>query len=320
MVNRLSTKKRTLVLKLLIEGNSIRGIARITGVSKTTILRLLNEAGEICAEYQDKTFWNLPCRIMQSDEIWSFIYAKQKNVPYAITPHKHAGDVWTWLVMCADTKLVPVWRVGNRKTKVGRSLMQDLQPRLRYRVQMTTDGHAPYLEAVEEAFGGGIDYGRIVKNYSEKGKDEQPDGTDFISKYRVEGNPDAAHVSTSYVERQNLTMRMSMRRFIRKTNGFSKTRRNHKRMVALYFMHYNFCRIHETIGVTPAMEAGVTTTLWDESDIVELIDEATPAPGPRGPYNTAQKRRENGEMTPLDVLQMLADAEKDMVDVQDYLV
>ena len=206
MVNRLSTKKRTLVLKLLIEGNSIRGIARITGVSKTTILRLLDTAGQICAAYQDKAFWNLPCHVMQADEIWSFIYAKQKNVPYAITPHKHAGDVWTWLVMCADTKLVPVWRVGSRKTKVGRSLMRDLGPRLRYRVQLTTDGHSPYLEAVEEAFGGGIDYARIVKNYSEKGKD-QPDGTDFISKYRVEGNPDAAHVSTSYVERQNLSMR-----------------------------------------------------------------------------------------------------------------
>ena len=201
-----------------------------------------------------------------------------------------------WLVMCADTKLVPVWRVGSRKTKVARSLMHDLEPRLRYRVQMTTDGHSPYLEAVEEVFGGGIDYARIVKNYSEKGKDDQPDGTDFISKYRVEGDPDEAHVSTSYVERQNLTMRMAMRRFIRRTNGFSKTRRNHKRMVALYFMHYNFCRIHETIGVTPAMEAGVTTTLWDESDIVDLIDEATPEHSDRVGRTT---RRGSGRRSPV---------------------
>ena len=290
-MNRLSTRKRALVLKLLIEGNSIRGISRITGISKTTILRLLDAAGRVCAEYQDEHFWNLPCHVMQADEIWSFIYAKKKTVPYAIAPPKHAGDVWTWLVMCADTKLVPVWRVGSRETKVGRSLMRDLEPRLRYQVQLTTDGHSPYLEAVEDAFGGGIDYGRIVKNYSRKGKNEQPDGTEFISMYRVEGKPDPVHISTSFVERQNLSMRMGMRRFTRKTNGFSKTRRNHKRMVALYFMHYNFCRIHETIGVTPAMEAEVTPKLWTESDIVDLIDQATPAPGPRGPYNTARKRQ-----------------------------
>ena len=289
-MNRLSTRKRTLVLKLLIEGNSIRGIARITGVSKTTILRLLDTVGRVCAKYQDKYLCDLPCRVMQADEIWSFIYAKQKNVPYAMAPPKHAGDVWTWVVMCADTKLIPVWRVGNRKAGVGRSLMRDLEPRLRYRVQLTTDGHSPYLEAVEEAFGSEVDYGRIVKNYSVKGKDDR-DGTDFVSMYRVEGRPDPVHISTSYVERQNLTMRTSMRRFSRRTNAHSKTRRNHKRMVALYFMHYNFCRMHESLGVTPAMEAGITDTLWDESDIVELIDQATPAPGPRGPYNTAKRRQ-----------------------------
>ena len=288
-MNRLSTKKRTLVIKLLVEGNSIRGTSRITGVSKTTILRLLDIAGRVCTEYQNKAFWDLPCRRIQCDEIWDFIYAKQKNVQYALAPHKHAGDVWTWVALCADTKLIPVWSVGSRKTKVARKLMQDLEPRLRHRVQMTTDGHSPYLDAVEEAFGGDIDYARIVKNYN------CPDDADFISKYGVEGNPDEAHVSTSFVERHNLTMRMAMRRFIRRTNGFSKTRRNHKRMVALYLMHYNFCRIHETIGVTPAMEAGVTDTLWDESDIVGLIDEATPAPGPRGPYKTARKCQQESE-------------------------
>ena len=284
-MNRLSTNKRTLILSLLVEGISIRGAARATGVSKTTILRLLEVAGRVCAEHQDKAFWDLPCRRIQCDEIWGFLYAKDKNVPYATAPNRHAGDVWTWLALCADTKLIPAWRVGSRKTKVARALMKDLQPRLRHRVQMTTDGHSPYLEAVEEAFGGEIDYARIVKNYN------CPEGAEFLSKYRVEGNPDPAHVSTSFVERQNLTMRMGMRRFIRSTNGQSKTRRNHKRMVALYFMHYNFCRIHETIGVTPAMEAGVTDTLWEVSDIVELIDDATPAPGPRGPYNTARKRQ-----------------------------
>ena len=284
-MNRLSTKKRTLILKLLVEGNSIRGTARITGVSKTTILRLLDIAGRVCAEYQDKAFWDLPCRRLQCDEIWDFIYAKQKNVPSALAPPRKAGDVWTWVVLCADTKLIPVWRVGSRKTKVARKLMEDLEPRLLYRVQMTTDGHAPYLDAVEQAFGGDIDYARIVKNYG------CGDSEDFISKYRVEGNPDPAHVSTSFVERHNLTMRMSMRRFIRSANGQSKTRRNHRRMVSLYLMYYNFCRIHQTIGVTPAMEAKVTDTLWEVSDIVGLIDAAETAPGPRGPYNTARKRQ-----------------------------
>lgn len=289
-MNRLSTKKRALVLNLLVEGNSIRGVSRLTGVSKTTVLRLLDAAGRVCAAYQDEHFWNLPCTIMQADEIWSFIYAKKKAVPNAIAPPKHAGDVWTWLVMCAETKLIPVWRVGNRKTKMGLALMRDLEQRLRYVVQLTTDGHSPYLDAVEEAFGREIDYARIVKNHNAKKSRKDSNGTDYISMYRVEGEPDPVHISTSYVERQNLTMRMGMRRFIRRTNGFSKTRRNHKRMVALYVMHYNFCRVHETLKMTPAMAAGITPTLWDVADIVELIDQATPAPGPRGPYNTVAQK------------------------------
>ena len=290
---RLSMEKRILVLKCLTEGMSIRATSRLTGVHQVTILNLLKLAGKVAAGYLDKTLWDLPCRRIQCDEIWSFVYAKEKNVPFAMAPPRKAGDVWTWIAECADTKLIVAWRVGNRTGRVARALMADLQPRLRYRVQITTDGHSPYVDAVERAFGASADYAQLIKCYSERNKDEaaQPTETDFITKRVLEGSPDEKHISTSFVERQNLTMRTFTRRFTRRTNGFSKKYKNHKHAVALYVLHYNFCWIHGSLGVSPAMEAGVSDTLWDASDIVALIDEATPAPGPRGSYLAAKQRR-----------------------------
>ena len=290
---RLSTEKRVLVLKCLTEGMSIRSTSRLTGVHQVTILNLLAMAGKVAAAYLDSTLRDLPCRRIQCDEIWSFIYAKEKNVPFAIAPPRKAGDVWTWIAECADTKLIVAWRVGSRTGRVARALMADLQPRLRYRVQITTDGHSPYIDAVENAFGATADYAQLIKCYSEKSKDEtaQPTETDFITKRVLEGRPDEKHISTSFVERQNLTMRTFTRRFTRRTNGFSKKYKNHKYAVALYVLHYNFCWIHGTLKVTPPMEAGVADTYWNASDIVALIDEATPAPGPRGSYIEARRRR-----------------------------
>lgn len=290
---RLSTEKRILVIKCLTEGMSIRATSRLTGVHQGTILNLLKMAGKAAASYLDKTLWDLPCRRIQCDEIWSFIYAKEKNVPFAIAPPRKAGDVWTWIAECADTKLIAAWRVGNRTGKVARALMADLQPRLRYRVQITTDGHSPYVDAVEQAFGATADYAQLIKCYSELSRDEaaQPTETDFITKRVIEGSPDEKHISTSFVERQNGTMRTFTRRFTRRTNGFSKKFKNHKHAVALYVLHYNFCWLHGSLGVTPAMEAGVAETVWEASDIVALIDEATPAPRQRGSYLAARQKR-----------------------------
>ena len=297
-INTLPTHKRILVLKCLVEGMSIRATVRITGVAKATVSRLLKEAGKACAEYQDRELRALKrCHRIQCDEIWSFVYAKERNVPTATKAPPEAGDVWTWVAICADTKLIPCWRIGDRSGMTAIDLMDDLWARLPYRVQLTTDGHAAYLEAVEGAFGGDIDYAMLIKLYGAAGgkEDERrysPAECTGIKRRPVEGNPDEHHVSTSYIERQNLTMRMSMRRFTRLTNAFSKRLENHAHAVALHFFHYNFCRLHQTLRITPAMAAGVTERLWEMADIVRLIDEATPPPGPRGPY---RKRRANGE-------------------------
>ena len=293
-MKRLPTHKRVLVLKCLIEGMSIRATTRVTGVAKATIMKLLASADEVCSGYQDEVLRDLPCRRIQADEIWSFVYAKEKNVPRAQNAPPEAGDVWTWVALCADTKLIPTWYVGDRSGASAFELMSDLRLRLAHRVQLTTDGHAAYLEAVEGAFGADIDYARLIKLYG------QPPGAEHERRYsppecigidirRVQGDPNPKHVSTSYVERQNLTMRMGMRRFTRLTNAFSKKLENHGHAIALHVMHYNFCRLHQTLRVTPAMAAGVTDRLWEICDIVRLIDEATPPPGPRGPY-----RKRNG--------------------------
>jgi IS1 family transposase len=221
------------------------------------------------------------------DEIWSFVYAKQKNVRAAKSAPANAGDVWTWVAIDADTKLVPSWRVGDRSSETAMGFVDDLASRLANRVQITTDGHKPYLEAIDGAFGGDVDYAMLIKLYGESLESEKrysPAICIGARKTRIEGNPDPKHVSTSYAERQNLTLRMQARRFTRLTNAFSKKLENHALAVALHYMHYNFCRIHKTLRVTPAMAAGVTDRLWTVADIAALVEAADPLAGKRGPY------------------------------------
>ncbi|MGB6464984.1 MAG: IS1 family transposase, partial [Xanthobacteraceae bacterium] len=224
---------------------------------------------------------------LQLDEIWSFIYAKQKNVPRAKSAPPDAGDVWTWVAIDADTKLVPSWRVGDRSSETAIAFTDDLASRLANRVQITTDGHRAYLEAIEGSFGADVDYAMLVKIYGtpiEGEKRYSPAECIGAVKHRVEGNPDPKHVSTSFAERQNLTLRMQSRRFTRLTNAFSKKLENHALSVALHYMHYNFCRIHKTLRITPAMAAGVTDHVWSVADIVSMIEATEPAPAKRGPY------------------------------------
>lgn len=250
-MNRLSTKKRASVVAALVEGNSIRATVRMTGVAKNTVTKLLADLGTACSVYQDKTMRDLPCERIQCDEIWAFVGAKAKNV----TPEKRVegwGDVWTWVGMDADTKLVASYRVGSRSPDDAAEFMRDLAGRLRERVQLTTDGHAPYLLAVPGAFKDDVDYAMLVKVYGSASKEEQRRYSPAVclgqDKQPKIGAPDPNHISTSYVERQNLTMRMSMRRFTRLTNAFSKKLENLAAAVSLHFMHYNFCRVHKTLG------------------------------------------------------------------------
>ncbi len=282
-MNTLPTKTKTLMLKCLVEGMSIRSTSRIADVSRNTVTKLLVDAGKVCSEFQDKALRNLNCTRIEVDEIWSFVYAKNKNVPTAKNPPRQAGDVWTWTAICADTRLVPSWRLGDRSSATAIDFMDDLRSRLNNRVQLTSDGHKAYLEAVEGAFGCDVDYAQLVKIYGGSAglKSESrysPGECNGILRNVIEGKPNPDNISTSYVERQNLTMRMSMCRFTRLTNAFSKKMENHNHAVALHFMHYNFCRIHQTLKVTPAMEAGVTNRLWDVSDIVRMVEDAQPAP------------------------------------------
>lgn len=273
-MNRLSEQERVQVIKALVEGNSLRATARMTGIARMTVERLLRELSAACAKYQDKTLCNLTCRRIQCDEIWSFVYSKQKNVPEEKQGQFGYGDVWTWVAIDADTKLTVSWLVGDRSAKSAFALMDDLASRLSHRIQLTTDGHRVYLDAVESAFGAGIDYSMLVKIY---GADRDVEATyspaECISCRAVPiiGNPDPKHISASYVERQNLTMRMSMRRFTRLTNAFSKKVENHRQSIALHFMYYNFVKIHQTLRVTPAMAAGVADKAWDVEDMVALL-------------------------------------------------
>ncbi len=266
----------------------MRSISRVVGVSINTVTKLLVQAGEACAAYHNDTVRNVEARRVQCDEIWSFCYAKQKNVATAKAAPQDAGDVWTWTALDSDSKLIVSYLVGGRDSEYAMEFMDDVAKRLANRVQMTTDGHKAYLEAIEGAFGGDIDFAQLVKMYgaapdSNKGRYSPADCTG-IRKRRVEGNPAIEDVSTSHVERQNLTMRMSMRRFTRLTNGFSKKIDNHVHMLSLYFVHYNFCRIHKSLKVTPAMAAGVSDTLHDLEWIIGLIDARAQKPGPRGSY------------------------------------
>lgn len=296
-MNTLPRHKKVLIIRCLTEGMSLRAVARIADVSRNTVAKLLADAGAACADFQDKALRNLPCRRIQADEIWSFVYAKAKNVHRAKSAPPEAGDVWTWTAICADTKLVPSWRLGDRSAGTALDFMDDLKGRLANRVQLTTDGHRAYLEAVEEAFGADVDYAMLVKLYGKGGDERNPDTryspSECIGTKRevIEGDPDDKHISTSYVERQNLTMRMSMRRFTRLTNAFSKRLEYLSASVALHFMHYNFCRIHQTLRVTPAMEAGVTDRLWEIGDIVDLVEAAAPKPNRPATY------RKHGEIS-----------------------
>ena len=273
---RLDPDKRARVVAALVEGNSIRATARITKVDRNTITSLLVDLGAACAEYQDKALRDLPCRRIQCDEIWAFCYAKDKNVPAEKKDQLGFGSIWTWTAIDADSKLIVSWMVGNRDANSAHEFIGDLSERLKDRIQLTTDGHRPYLEAVDHAFGGEIDYAMLVKIYGDSGESEKRySPAEWVASERktISGNPARKHINTSYVERQNLTMRMPMRRFTRLTTGFSKKLENHIAAVSLRFMHYNFVRIHQTLRVTPAMASGVTDRLWEIGDIIHLLEE-----------------------------------------------
>jgi len=278
MANVLSTSDRVAVVAALVEGCSIRSTSRMTGVARNTVTKLLLDLAEVCAKVSDEKLRELPCRRLQIDEIWEFCYAKEKNVPADKKGIFGYGDVWTWVAIDAETKLVPSWLVGPRDLGAATDLVQDLAGRLANRVQITTDGLKAYVGAIEDAFGGDVDFAQLVKIYGAAPGGEQrysPAECIGCQKHAVVGNPDEKHVSTSYVERQNLTMRMSMRRFTRLTNGHSKKVENHAAAVAVHFAFYNFCRPHSSLGkgVTPAMAAGVETRKWDLADLIALLPE-----------------------------------------------
>lgn len=287
-MNKLDAAARSQILHLLCEGQSIRATTRVTGASKNTVIKLLVDAGKACMAYHDANVQDVKAKRIQVDEIWSFTYAKQKNVAVAKAAPDGAGDTWTWTAIDADSKLIVSYFVGGRDGECAMWFMDDLRSRLANRVQLTSDGHKAYLEAVEGAFGDDIDYAMLVKIYgassdSAKGRYSPAECTG-ARKERITGNPDKAHISTSYAERQNKTMRMHMRRFTRLTDGFSKKVENHAYAVALHMMYYNFVRIHTTLRVTPAMAAGVSSRLWEIGDIVKLVEDAEVKPAKRSPY------------------------------------
>jgi IS1 family transposase len=275
-MNKLSREDRAHILHLLCEGNSLRAVTRLTGASKKAVSKLMVDAGQAAAWYQDRVFVNLTCKRIQVDEIWAFVHCKQKNVATAKRQDLAYGDVWTWTAIDADTKLIPSWLVGGRDSDYAMAFMDDLASRLANRVQLTSDGHRAYLEAVEGAFGGDVDYAQLVKLYgaaSENAKGRYSPGECIgARKERIEGNPDPAHISTSFAERSNLSVRMHTRRFTRLTNAFSKKVENHAHSVALFAMYYNFVRIHKTLRTTPAMAAGITKRLWEIGDIVDVLE------------------------------------------------
>lgn len=266
-MNSKSKQERAAILRCLVEGNSIRSTSRITGASPTTIQKLLQDVGLACNVYQHVHLRQLPCKRLQVDEVWSFVGSKQKNTPKE--KQDKAGTVWLWTSLCPDTKLVPAWFMGSREAHSAQYFIRDLASRMANRVQITSDGYPPYIDAIEYGFGDAADYARLVKKFRNDNEGEPIVG---ILKERVAGNPDPEHVSTSLIERQNLTVRMSNRRFTRKTNAFSKKIENHVNAMALHYMYYNFVRIHQTLRVTPAMAAGITDRLWDLEDIVNLLE------------------------------------------------
>lgn len=285
-MNKLTSEKRAQVLHLLCEGNSIRAVRRLTGVSKNTITKLVTDAGRACAAYHDEIVRDVKANRILVDEIWSFTYARVKNVSTAKAAPEDAGDTWTWTAIEANTKLIVSYLVGGHDGEYALAFMDDLRSRLANRVQLTSDGHRAYLEAVEGAFGGDVDYAQLAKTYgaspeSAEGRYSPPECTG-CKKMRIEGDPDPKHISTSFAERQNLTM--GMRRFTGLTNAFSKKVENHSYAIALHFMYYNFVRVHQKLRMTPAMAAGVTDRLWEIFDIASLVDAAEETSKKRGSY------------------------------------
>lgn len=281
-MNRLSTAERAKIVQCLVEGNSIRATCRLTGAAKNTVVKLLADLGNAVSRYQDKHLRNLTCERIQADEIWAFCYAKAKNVPEKHRGEFGYGDVWTWTALCPDTKLMVTWRVGWRDEDAAHDFIADLGSRLANRVQITTDGHIPYIAAIEDAFGADVDYAQLIKQF---GVDTSEDASPTARRYSpnvvtsqetriINGDPDPEHISTSHVERQNLTMRMGMRRFTRLTNGFSKKVENLSHAVSIHYMHYNFARPHSSLGknVTPAMAAGIADHVWTAYEIAALLD------------------------------------------------
>jgi IS1 family transposase len=276
-MNRLSRAERAQIIRALVEGNSVRSTARMTGFARNTITTLLVDLGTACSAYQDRELRGLSSWRIECDEIWAFCYAKARNVPEDRRDEFGVGDVWTWVALDPDTKLVPTWLVGRRDAADATAFIADLKPRLLNRVQITTDGHRPYIEAIEQAFGKDVDYAMLIKEYGADPSEERRFSPPVVLSERVhviEGAPNEDAISTSYVERQNLTMRMGMRRFTRLTNGFSKKVENHAAMVSLHFMYYNFARPHTSLGklTTPAMAAGVSDHVWTCDEIAGLVE------------------------------------------------
>jgi len=292
-MNQLSLTKRAQILSMLCEGVSLRSISRMVDVSINTVTKLLVDAGQACIAFHDANVQNVKTKRVQCDEIWSFTYAKQKNVAKAKSAPVGAGDTWTWTAVDADSKLIISWLVGRRDARHAQIVIDDLKNRLASRVHITTDGLRVYADAIENTFGSDVDFAMLVKLYGEASTDSperkySPSECIGTKVHVMTGEPDGDHISTSYVERQNLTMRMHMRRFTRLTNGFSKKSANHVWMVALYSVFYNFCKVHKTLRVTPAMEAGLMDRILTFEDIVTIVETVAPKSGPRGPYS---KRR-----------------------------
>lgn len=290
---RLSTPKRATILQLLVEGSSLRTITRVTGASINTVTKLLVDAGNACAAYHHEAVRRVPARRVQVDEIWSFTYAKQKNVDRATRAPDGAGDTWTWTALDADSKLVISWLVGQRDGTAAHAFISDLASRLRHRIQLTADGHQPYIAAVEDVFGADVDFAQLIKTYGSEDPDRRysPGKCLGVSVRPVTGDPDPKHISTSYVERQNLNVRMGVRRFTRLTNAFSKKLENHCHHFAIWTVYYNWCRRHTTTRVTPAQAAGLTDEWYDAEWMVGLVDAAAPTPAKPGPKPGSKRRQ-----------------------------
>jgi len=312
-MNKLDTKTRAQILAMLVEGNSMRAVSRLTGVSINTVTKLLEDAGKACIVHHSRTVQNVTSKRVQCDEIWSFNYAKAKNVKAAKSAPTWAGDVWTWTAIDADSKLMISYMVGDRSANAASEFMHDVAYRLANRVQLTTDGHAAYLVGVESGFGSDVDFAQLIKIYGNAPQGPQtrysPAECIGAEPKPIMGSPDPAPISTSYVERANLSIRMGNRRFTRLTNAFSKKIDNHVYMLALYFAHYNFCRIHKTLRVTPAMAAGVDSVVRDMDWIVGMIDAAAPAPNRPARYKQP-RALEGSPISNRGVTLEMADARK----------